>query len=967
NVLYTFTFSEPVTGFVAADVTVSGGTKGTFTAVSSTVYTLDVTPTANTQAGTITVDVAAGAANDAAANGNTVAIQATQAYDTKAPTVTITDDEPAVTANIAGGNVLYTFTFSEPVTGFVAADVTVSGGTKGTFTAVSSTVYTLDVTPTANTQAGTITVDVAAGAANDAAANGNIVAIQATQAYDTKAPTVPAITSIAENAGGGINATEASDGTPVVVNLTGTGAVANDTLTINWGGQTVTHTLTAGEVSGNSATVTVPAGTITTQGDGTFNVTAKLTDVAGNSSPNSSATSVKVDTAAPTVAITDDEPGTANSAGGNVIYTFQFSETVTGFTASDVAVVNGTKGTFTAVDGDTYTLVVTPTTNFEGNLTVDVAAAAATDAVGNNSTAAIQSVQVVDTKAPTVSVSNPGNVPQNSSATITFTFSEAVTNFSASDVTASGGTLTNFAQVNATTWTETFTRTTSSNNASVTVANTYTDIAGNAGTTGASGNIPKPAGVAGAPINLALADPTGYQGEVTLKVTGAPSDWTLNGATHNSDGSWTVVTNEVGSLTVTTPVTYTGAVLLNVAETWINAVGSIGYATVVDNVEAYAPGSPIFALSGDDTLTGSSRHDMFVFSQPIGHDVIYSFDATSDQIDLIGYANFTGFGDIQAHMANDAAGNAVITLAEGQSITLNGVDAASLTASDFVFDQTPVTENAGQMMISDGAVLPLSGIIDNTGTIELHSTGSGTDLELIEHGITLQGQGQVVLSDSDQNVITGTVSDVTLTNVDNTISGAGHLGDGMMILVNEGTIIANVTNTLEIDTGTNTIVNAGMLESTGSGGLVIESAVSNSGLLWANGGTVTAQAEVTGSGTAEISGTGTMEFGAASSANIIFDANATGHLILDDAFHFTGAVSGLAASNDIDLKGIAFGADTTLSFTENQAGTGGTLTVSDGAHTANVVLLGQYDPTGFNDKADATNGTAISYDQHHMA
>ena len=34
--------------------------------------------------------------------------------------------------------------------------------------------------------------------------------------------------------------------------------------------------------------------------------------------------------------------------------------------------------------------------------------------------------------------------------------------------------------------------------------------------------------------------------------------------------------------------------------------------------------------------------------------------------------------------------------------------------------------------------------------------------------------------------------------------------------------------------------------------------------------------------------------------------------------------------------------------------------MSDGAHTANIVLLGQYDPTGFNQKADATDGTVIS-------
>src|SRR5207342_1856269 len=56
---------------------------------------------------------------------------------------------------------------------------------------------------------------------------------------------------------------------------------------------------------------------------------------------------------APTVTISDDEPGTASIAGGSILYTFQFSETVTAFDAADITVVNGTKGTFTAVDGDT--------------------------------------------------------------------------------------------------------------------------------------------------------------------------------------------------------------------------------------------------------------------------------------------------------------------------------------------------------------------------------------------------------------------------------------------------------------------------------------------------------------------------------------------------------------------------------------------------------------------------------------
>src|SRR5262249_27790018 len=174
---------------------------------------------------------------------------------------------------------------------------------------------------------------------------------------------------------------------------------------------------------------------------------------------------------------------------------------------------------------------------------------------------------------------------------------------------------------------------------------------------------------------------------------------------------------------------YSGALVLNIVETWTNADGSSGSAIVVDNVEVYAKGSPIFAISGNDYLTGSAGKDLFVFSQPIGKDVIYSFDASQDQIDLLGYAGFANFDDVKSHLTSDASGNAVITLADGQSITLYGVAATSLSASNFEFDQTPTTNNAGAMTIGDGAMLPLSGIINNTGTIALDSTGNTTFLE----------------------------------------------------------------------------------------------------------------------------------------------------------------------------------------------------------------------------------------------
>ena len=366
-------------------------------------------------------------------------------------------------------------------------------------------------------------------------------------------------------------------------------------------------------------------------------------------------------------------------------------------------------------------------------------------------------------------------------------------------------------------------------------------------------------------------------------------------------------------------------------------------------------------VSGDDNLTGSSGNDLIVFSQPIGNDTIHTFDAAHDKIDLIGYAGFTSFADVQAHLANDSAGNAVITLGNGQTITLSGVDAGSLTAADFIFDQTPVTDNAGSMAINDGAMLPLSGVVNNTGTIALNATGDETDLELIQHGITLQGGGQLTLSDSSANVILGTDPSVTLTNVDNTISGAGQLGEGQMTLVNEGTIDATGTNALVIDTGSNVITNAGTLEATGAGGLIVNSAVDNSGSLWANGGNLTISGAVTGDGSATISGAATLEFGAASAVNTGFAADATGTLKLDQSSGFTGTISGFGADDALDLADIAFDSNTTLGYSANADGTGGMLTVSDGTHNASIALLGQYVAAGFQVGSDQGTGTMVTY------
>ena len=73
-----------------------------------------------------------------------------------------------------------------------------------------------------------------------------------------------------------------------------------------------------------------------------FNVPVELVDADGDVAAGSNLGVTLNPATALTVTITDDEAGTATIAGGNILYTFQFSETVTGFDAADITVVNGT-------------------------------------------------------------------------------------------------------------------------------------------------------------------------------------------------------------------------------------------------------------------------------------------------------------------------------------------------------------------------------------------------------------------------------------------------------------------------------------------------------------------------------------------------------------------------------------------------------------------------------------------------
>jgi Ca2+-binding RTX toxin-like protein len=89
--------------------------------------------------------------------------------------------------------------------------------------------------------------------------------------------------------------------------------------------------------------------------------------------------------------------------------------------------------------------------------------------------------------------------------------------------------------------------------------------------------------------------------------------------------------------------------------------------------------------AGNDVLTGdgsggAAKEDTFYYASNFGDDIITDFDLTRDKLEIKENINGTSIDDPQdlaAHIT-EVSGNAVITFANGDSITLQGVSAADL-------------------------------------------------------------------------------------------------------------------------------------------------------------------------------------------------------------------------------------------------------------------------------------------------
>ena len=323
---------------------------------------------------------------------------------------------------------------------------------------------------------------------------------------------------------------------------------------------------------------------------------------------------------------------------------------------------------------------------------------------------------------------------------------------------------------------------------------------------------------------------------VTLTLTMSESVTVANGAptlTLNDGGTATYTGGSKSSALTFSYTVATGQNTLDLAVSSINLHG----ATVTDQNGNSA------SLSGNYSLSGTLQIGTTAPAAP----VITSDTANSNSTITAG-GTATAGTTVTVYDGQTALGTTIATgtgtwtytsstLASGsQTLTATATDAAgNVSAASNTVDPTIESTStsgsqtstgagtaltglqASSLAVANNTALEITGTLDNTGTITLNATSNSADLAVVG-STSLTGDGTISLSTDAGNVITSNGTAATLTNVNNTIAGAGTIGDQYLTLVNDGTISADDRVALVVNTGANAVTNSGTLEGTSSGG-----------------------------------------------------------------------------------------------------------------------------------------------------
>ncbi|MYM69365.1 DUF4347 domain-containing protein [Pseudoduganella sp. FT55W] len=855
----TFTFSSPPSGFAAGDIVATGGTISSLTNLGGGVYSALFTPGTNVSAAA-SITVTGGSYTDSFGNQGGSGVTPVILVDTRAPTLAITSNMSAVKD---GDTATITFTFSEAPIGFVAGDVSTSGGTLSGLTVTANPlVYTAQFTPNSGVASGTASITVASGAYTDLAGNNGTAGTSPSISIDTLAPATTGtgvsfsndtgisnsdlVTRTASQTLTGtlsasllagevvqvsldhgttwVNATAGSGASANTWSLSGRTLTASDTVQVrvndaagNHGtvfstaytfdntaptvtvtsdlgalraGQTATLTFSFSEAPYNfsASSLTVSGGTVSglaatadpkiytaifTPSASQSGVTATAQvkangyiDAAGNSGQASAVVPITINTTLPTLLITSND--VALKAGETATLTFTFSTPPTGFAAADINYSNGTLSGFTATANPlVYTAVFTPDANLSsGAANISVGAGTYTDAFGNSGGGASAPAISIDTLAPTVTItSNVSAVKAGETASVTFTFSEVPLGFTAADVVTTGGVLSGLtvSAGNPLVYTATFTPTAGIQNtsASITVASgAFTDAAGNAATAALT-----------PPISIDTLPPVAVANSVIFSAD-------------NGSSSTDLVTNASGQT-----ISGTLAGVLGAGEyVEVSLDNGVSWNTATSGAGAWSLSGQ--SLSGSDTLKvrvsdGAGNHGT-------AYSVSYVFDTTAPTVSIS--------SNVSAVKAGETA-TITFTFSEAPAdFTLGDISAANGTVSNLAATANPLvytatyTPLAGQNGVTDTVAVAAGSYTDKAGNAGAGGSSPGISVDTVAPSTT----GASVVFSNDSGA-TDLITNAAAQDLSGKLSAVLQTGETVEISLNNGSTWITASGTVGTD------------------------------------------------------------------------------------------------------------------------------------------------------------------------
>jgi YVTN family beta-propeller protein len=278
-----------------------------------------------------------------------------------------------------------------------------------------------------------------------------------------------------------------------------------------------------------------------------------------------------------------------------------------------------------------------------------------------------------------------------------------------------------------------------------------------------------------------------------------------------------------------------------------------------------------------------------------------------------------------------SASGGAMGVAANASVSLDGSSQGTLTL-------------VGTYSGANGSITYVTGTINNTGSIQVNAAANATQLTM-NGTTTLTGAGTVTLTTSGGGLaLIDQSGGQTLTNVNNTIQGAGEIGVNGLTVVNQagGAINANAASTIgPLVVNPASITNQGLLEATAGGTLQIETTCNDAG------GSILA----TGSNSAVQLISATIRGGKLSSANAgTLGAPVNATVTLDGSSQGT-----------LTIAGTYTGANSSSTYLSGTIDNTGAIQVNAGANNTQLIMYGPVSLTGGGTVTLTTTSTGLAF------